>query len=195
MKPIAVFYATREGHTHKIAERVADDLRKRGFQADVKNLRDKDAIRLNDYAGVILAASVHIGTHKPEMVAFVKQHRAELESMPSAFLSVTLSEVGAERANATAEEHARFVADVQGMLNRFFEDTGWHPRRVKPVAGALLYTKYNFLIRCVMRRIAKKAGAETDTSRDYEYTDWVALGHFVDEVADEISRSTPGPEA
>lgn len=195
LKPIAVFYATREGHTHKIAERVADDLRTRGFEADVKNLRDKDAIKLSDYAGVILAASVHIGTHEPEMVAFVKQHRAELESMPSAFLSVTLSEVGAERANATAEGHARFVADVQGMLARFFEDTGWHPRRVKPVVGALLYTKYNFLIRFVMRRIAKKAGAETDTSRDYEYTDWVALDHFVDEVADEISRSTPGPEA
>jgi menaquinone-dependent protoporphyrinogen oxidase len=195
MKPIAVFYATQEGHTHKIAERVADDLRKRGFEADVKNLRDKDAITLSDYAGAILAASVHIGTHEPEMVAFVKQHRAELESMPSAFLSVTLSEVGAERANATVEEHARFVADVQGMLNRFFEDTGWHPQRVKPVAGALLYTKYNFLIRFVMRRIAKKAGAETDTSRDYEYTDWVALDHFVDEVADEISRSIPGPGA
>jgi len=195
MKPIAVFYATREGHTHKIAERVTDDLRKRGFEADVKNLRDGDAIKLSDYAGVILAASVHIGTHEPEMVAFVKQHRVELESMPSAFLSVTLSEVGAERANATAEEHARFVADVQGMLNRFFEDTGWHPRRVKPVAGALLYTKYNFLIRFVMRRIAKKAGAQTDTSRDYEYTNWVALDHFVDEVADEISRSTRGPEA
>jgi menaquinone-dependent protoporphyrinogen oxidase len=193
LKPIAVFYATREGHTHKIAERVADDLRKRGFAADVTNLRDKDAITLSDYAGAILAASVHAGTHEPEMVAFVKQHRAELESMPSAFLSVTLSEVGAERANATVEEHARFVADVQGMLNRFFEDTGWHPRRVKPVAGALLYTKYNFLIRFVMRRIAKKAGAETDTSRDYEYTDWVALDHFVEEVAEEISRSTTGP--
>jgi menaquinone-dependent protoporphyrinogen oxidase len=195
LKLIGVFYATREGHTRKIAERVADDLRKRGFEAGVKNLHDKDAIKLSDYAGAILAASVHIGTHEPEMVAFVKQHRAELESMPSAFLSVTLSEVGAERANATAEEHARFVADVQGMLNRFFEDTGWHPRRVKPVAGALLYTKYNFLIRFVMRRIAKKAGAQTDTSRDYEYTNWVALDHFVDEVADEISRSTPGPEA
>jgi menaquinone-dependent protoporphyrinogen oxidase len=189
LKPIAVFYATREGHTHKIAERVADDLRKRGFEADVKNLRDKDAIKLSDYAGAILAASVHAGTHEPEMVEFVKQHRAELESMPSAFLSVTLSEVGAERANATVEEHARFVADVQGMLNRFFEDTGWHPQRVKPVAGALLYTKYNFLIRFVMRRIAKKAGAETDTSRDYEYTDWVALDHFVEEVTQEISRS------
>jgi len=191
MRPVAVFYATRESHTHKIAERVADDLRKRGFEAHVKNLRDDTAaMKLGDYAGVILAASVHAGTHEPEVLEFVKQHRAQLEAMPAAFLSVTLSEAGAERANAIPEEHAHFVADVQEMLNRFFNDTGWHPQRVKPVAGALLYTKYNFLIRFVMRRIARKAGAATDTSRDYEYTDWVALDRFVEEVAGEISRST-----
>jgi len=190
MKPIGVFYATREGHTHKIAERVAEDLRKRGFEAEVKDLRGEAAIDLKNFSSAILAASVHIGRHEPEMLEFVKQHRAELEAIPAAFLSVTLSEAGAERANATPEEHARFVADVQGMLDRFFKDTGWHPQRVKPVAGALLYTKYNFLIRFVMRRIARKAGAATDTSRDYEYTDWVALDHFVDELAREISQAT-----
>ena len=43
-----------------------------------------------------------------------------------------------------------------------------------------------------MRRIAKKAGAETDTSRDYEYTDWVALDRFVEEFGEEISLSTTG---
>jgi len=187
MKPIGVFYATREGHTHKIAERVAEDLRKRGFEAEVKDLRGEAAIDLKNFSSAILAASVHIGRHEPEMLEFVKQYRAELEAMPAAFLSVTLSEAGAERANATPEEHARFVADVQGMLDRFFKDTGWHPQRVKPVAGALLYTKYNFLIRFVMRRIARKAGAATDTSRDYEYTDWVALDHFVEELVEGLS--------
>jgi menaquinone-dependent protoporphyrinogen oxidase len=191
MKPIGVFYATREGHTHKIAERVAEDLRKRGFEAEVRDLRGEAAIDLKNFSSAILAASVHIGRHEPEMLEFVKQHRTELEAMPSAFLSVTLSEAGAERANATPEEHARFVADVQGMLDRFFKDTGWHPQRVKLVAGALLYTQYNFLIRFVMRRIARKAGAATDASRDYEYTDWVALDHFVEELVEEL----PPPNA
>jgi len=192
MKPVGVFYATREGHTHKIAERVAEDLRKRGWETDAVDLRGEAAIDLKDYSAAILAASVHIGRHEPEMVEFVKQHRAELEAMPAAFLSVTLSEAGVERATATPEEHVRFVADVQGMLDRFFKETGWHPQHVKPVAGALLYTQYNFLIRFVMRRIARKAGAATDTSRNYEYTDWVALDHFVEELAREISQSPLG---
>jgi menaquinone-dependent protoporphyrinogen oxidase len=189
MKPIGIFYATREGQTQRIAERVAADLKARGLDAEVRNLRDKAVDPgLNRYAAAVLAASVHAGRHEPEMATFVKEHRAELESMPAAFLSVTLSEAGAERADATQEEHARFTADVQKMLDDFFQETGWHPARVKPVAGALLYTKYNFLLRFVMKRIAKKSGAETDTSRDYEYTDWVALDHFVDELAREFSQ-------
>jgi len=56
--------------------------------------------------------------------------------------------------------------------------TGWHPARVELVAGALPYSKYNFLIRYVMRRIAAKEGGDTDTSHDYEYTDWEAVDRF-----------------
>src|SRR5215467_13612460 len=75
----------------------------------------------------------------------------------------------------------------------FFDQTSWHPNRVKPVAGALLYTKYNFIVRFIMKRIAKKAGAATDTSRDYEYTDWLSLNRFIDEFADELCRFDSEP--
>jgi len=191
MKPVGVFYATREGHTHRIAEHVAASLRQRGLDAIVNDVREQPAAtKLDQYAGAVVAASVHAGRHEAEMVRFVKEHLGELESLPSAFLSVTLSEAGAERSDVTPEERSTFAADVQKVINRFFEDTGWHPKRVKPVAGALLYTKYNFLVRFVMKRIARAAGGSTDTSRDHEYTDWVALDQFVAELADEISTSS-----
>jgi hypothetical protein len=57
------------------------------------------------------------------------------------------------------------------------------------VAGALLYSKYNPLVRFVMKRIAKEAGAATDTSRDYEYTDWVGLDRFVVELAEAFAAA------
>jgi len=187
MKTVGVFFATREGHTQRVAEHVAADLRIRGIEPKLENLRNPStAVRLADFAGVILAASVHAGEHESEMVKFVKQHRIELEAMPAAFLSVTLSEAGAERPGTTPEEHARFTADVATMIDRFFEETGWHPKRVKPVAGALLYTRYNVLLRFVMKYIARRSGGSTDTSRDHEYTDWEALDHFVEEFARDI---------
>ena len=188
MKSICIFYATREGHTRRIAEHVAAELRLRGFAVEVTNVRDHAAGNsLHTCTAAILAASVHAGRHVPEMLQFVKAHRGELACLPTAFLSVTLSEAGAERSDATPEEHAQFVADVQKVLDRFFAETGWHPQHVKPVAGALLYTQYNFLIRFVLKHIAKQAGGSTDTSRDHEYTDWVALEQFVAALAEEFS--------
>ncbi len=95
---------------------------------------------------------------------------------------MSLSEAGAEDASATPEHRALAAADVQKMIDAFLKETGWHPSKVHGVAGALSYTKYNCLIRFVMKRIAKAQGASTDTSRDHELTDWEALDHIVDEV-------------
>ena len=54
MKPIAVLYATREGHTQQVAEHVAETLRRLGFVAETRNLRlqaggDTDTSRDYDY--------------------------------------------------------------------------------------------------------------------------------------------------
>jgi len=188
---VGVFFATREGHTQRIAERIAEDLRILGFDVDLLAVRDSLPFSLSNYSAAVLAASVHRGSHEKEMVQFVKDHRSELESMTTAFLSVTLSEAGAERLDATPTEHAQFVQDVEQMLGKFFHETRWHPKLAKPVAGALLYTRYNYLVRVIMRMIAKKVRAATDTSRDYVYTDWVGLDKFVDEVAAEIHAAKP----
>src|SRR5215510_6528053 len=193
MTSICILYATWEGQTRRIADHVAAELRRHGFAVEVINVRELSASRsLNTCAAAILAASVHAGRHEPEMVQFVQMHRDKLEHLPTAFLSVTLSEAGVERPDATPEEHAQFVADVHKVLDRFFAETGWHPQRVKSVAGALLYTHYNFLIRLVMKRIAKHAGGSTDTSRDHEYTDWIALDRFVGAFVEEVSASASG---
>lgn len=40
---------------------------------------------------------------------------------------------------------------------------------------ALLYTKYDFFKRFLMRIISKRSGGDTDTSRDFIYTDWDKL--------------------
>lgn len=188
MKPVGVLYATRSGHTRRIADHIAIELRERGFDPEVKNVGDKDArVDPREYAAAVLAASVHCGEHEQEMVKFVKDHVLQLEAIPTAFISVTLTEAGVERPESSPEERARFAADTQRVIGRFFEETGWHPAHVKAVAGALLYTKYNLLLRFVMKRIAKSAHADTDTSRDHEYTDWIALDRFVEAFASELS--------
>lgn len=184
MKPIAVLYATRQGQTQKIAHYIATRLQSHGLTVDLRDI--KLGADLCHYSAVALAASVHGGRHEPEMVEFVRAHRAQLDDLPAWFFSVSLSQVGAQRIGDPPEKRKQFVADVDTMVANFCRGTGWLPRNVVPVAGALLYSKYNFLVRFIMKRIAAKAGADTDTSRDYEYTDWAALDRAVDLMANEL---------
>ena len=194
---IVIFYATREGHTRRIAEHIASELRRREHVVEIYDVKAvAESIDWPPYDWACVAASVHAGHHEPEMIAFVKQHRQALERLQAAFLSVTLSEAGAEDVRATKERRARSAAEAQQMIDVFVRETGWRPARVLPVAGALAYSRYNFLIRFVMKRIARKAGAPTDTSRDYEFTDWPALDAFVgDAILAADRHREPAPAA
>jgi menaquinone-dependent protoporphyrinogen oxidase len=186
----AVFYATREGQARRLAERIAADLGAHGMDVHVENVRTIRApIDWGSYTTVCLAASVHAGHHEREMIEFVRENREELQRLRAVLLSVTLSEAGAEDRQATAEQRARSAADARRMIDVFVEQTGWKPARSLPVAGALAYTQYNFLIRFFMKRIARAQGAPTDTSRDYEFTDWAAVDRFVDDVAKTAAAS------
>jgi menaquinone-dependent protoporphyrinogen oxidase len=103
-----------------------------------------------------------------------------------------MSQAGVEDVTRQPAQRAQASRDVSGVLDVFFRKTGWHPEWVQPVAGALRYTKYNFIIRQVMRMISKRAGGSTDTSHDHEYTDWVGLERFAEKMLQRLSaRAEP----
>jgi len=179
----AIFYATREGHTRRIAERIANDLNLAGVPVDLFDMRTVRAIDWNKYSAACVAASVHLGRHEREAVEFVKAHRTRLERMHAAFISVTLSKAGVDDPKRTEAERTRAAEDVRRMIRSFVRQTGWDPREVLPVAGALAYTKYNVLLRFLMKQIARRAGGPTDTSRDHVLTDWPAVDHFANRMA------------
>jgi menaquinone-dependent protoporphyrinogen oxidase len=193
MKPVAVLYATREGQTRKIAERIAGYLAECGYESKTLNVGgDDDAIDtidLNEYSGAILAASVHAGEHGREMIRFVKAHLGDLNRIPNCFISVTLTQASVDMPQGSQRDHEKAVAAVKQVMDTFFIETGWTPDEAHGVAGALFYTKYNPLVRQVLKRIAKKSGGGTDTSRDYEYTDWAALKRIVEDFAGQLPKT------
>lgn len=81
----------------------------------------------------------------------------------------------------------------EAMLNAtaFAREAGWAPHRIVLVAGALKYLEYDFLKRMIMRMIAKKEGRDTDTTKDYEYTDWDAVRSFSDEFVAVKAKTAP----
>jgi hypothetical protein len=82
-------------------------------------------------------------------------HLTELECIPTAFLSVSLSQAGTQDLTAPPERREKAANDVQRIIDMFLADTGWHPSRIQAVAGALMYSKYNFILRGIMKGIAR----------------------------------------
>ena len=191
---VLVAYATREGQTRRIAEYVAMTLRECGAQADLIDVAHLPAhLDVAAHAAAILAASVHLGKHEREMVAFVRKHREELLMMPTAFLSVSGGQATVERAETPVDVRAKTAEDVKANIDRFEKETGWYPDHAHPVAGAIRYSHYNPLVKFVIRRMMKKGGGPTDTSRDWEYTDYHALEGFVGEVVRSIGLELAQP--
>jgi len=183
MSRILVLYGTSEGHTAKVARAIGARLLADGLETDIVAAGTSDP-RPADYDGIIVAASVHVGGYQRAVRRWVRRHATELGSRPAAFVSVCLailSKQPKEREAAAAIPH------------RFFENVGWHPGVVKIVAGALPYTKYNFFTRWIMKRIARQEGGDTDTSRDYDYTDWNALRRFAGEFGSLVAVPASSP--
>jgi menaquinone-dependent protoporphyrinogen oxidase len=89
------------------------------------------------------------------------------------------------------QQEPKVRQELSAIIGRFLSRTGWHPRMTKPVAGALLYTRYNPFMRWIMKRIVQKGGGDTDTSRDYEYTNWDDLRAFAGEFGSLVQQGAP----
>jgi menaquinone-dependent protoporphyrinogen oxidase len=181
MCEVPVFYATTEGQTRRIAEFIAGQIGKHGLDSRAVPIISEEASHVDwsRVRGACIGASLHLGKHQAEAVAFARVHHAALSAIPSLFFSVSLA-AGSKRADEA--EEARAIAE------RFATDTGWQPSRIACVAGRLAYTQYNWFVRLLMRRIALKEGASGDTSRDYEYTDWTKVEQLADELAYDVRR-------
>lgn len=171
MAHVLVLYGTTEGHTAKIATHIAERGRAQGHTVDLLHGAElPNDFALGRYAGVLIGASVHETRHQRYIREFVRANRDELATKRSAFFSVSLSAAG----------DAESQRGAQACMEAFFAETSFRPDQVTTVAGALRYTQYSWWKRALLKQISKHKGGDTDTSQDYEYTDWNAVDRFAD---------------
>jgi menaquinone-dependent protoporphyrinogen oxidase len=180
MARILVLYGTSEGHTEKVATTIANTLIAGGCDADVIEAGSIDP-SIAGYNGVIVAASIHGGRFQKSVIKCVREHAYDITARPNAFIAVCLA--------VLQKDDPKVTSELAGIIHRFAEQTGWHPATIKAIAGALPYTQYNFLTRWLMKRIVAKAGGDTDTSRDYVYTDWDEVKTFASEFGRRLTSA------
>ena len=187
MSDVPVFYATTDGHTRRIAERLVARLRTQGVSSEALDIARgaPDKVNWPDLRGAVVCASLRMGRHQRAAHDLVTAHRDALSAVPSLFVSVSCS---AASKNPGEREAARDIAA------RFLVETRWTPWRFACVGGALAYTRYNAFVRWFMRRIAAKEGGPIDTSRDHDLTDWLAVDRLADDLADQmLAGVSPSP--
>lgn len=166
-----VLYGTTEGQTRKIADFVTTKLKDRGDIVAMIDAADVPPdLQPQDYDAAILAASLHAGVYQGPLVHFARKHHEALNTMPTAFLSVSLS---------AADKDPEDLKGTMACAARFQKETGWNPGEVHHVAGAFRFAEYDFFKHWMMKVIAWERGLKTAGVVELELTDWEALGKIV----------------
>lgn len=174
MSTILIVYGTAYGQTERVARRIGSTLTDSGYAVTIlKGDRLAPNPTLGAYDGFVVAGSVRVGRYQPYLTAFVRGHSTRLNAAPSVFVSVCGAAGGGPDGLKAA----------QGYIDEFLHQTGWSPWLVRSFAGELAYTRYDPVTRWIMKLISRRNGGPTDTSRDYDFTDWQAVDRFGHELA------------
>jgi menaquinone-dependent protoporphyrinogen oxidase len=185
---ILIVYGSTDGQTAKIAQRIESGIAASGVEVTTESVAHlRPGLQLAAFDAVVVAAPMRFGKFNERVVDFVQKNARALAKLPNAFVAVSIS---------AARDNPKAKHEVGASIDRFAAATGWKPERAFPVAGALLYTRYTLTTRFLMWLVSKMVGGDTDTSRDFEYTDWNAVDRFAAEFASPLApRTTPGREA
>lgn len=175
MSRILVLYASFDGQTARIAERIAAGLAKAGHAVTVRSADAPEAARdIEECDALVVGGSIRYGRFASSLVERVRDRAPAIDERPNAFFSVSLSAL-------------RDDAAARACMKEFAQRTGWNADQLVAFAGALRYLEYTPFIRFMMRLIAYANGESTDTSRDHEYTDWQAVDRFATTFAAKVA--------
>lgn len=157
-------FTSREGQTQKIMQCMANELSALGHQVEVRQLTEStpQMADLADFDWVLIGGSIHYGKHEAFLAEFIQQHQNQLEQVQTLLFSV----------NLTARKPEKNRPETNPYLKKFLAQLNWQPNQAHVFAGALLYSRYGFWDKQIIRFIMWLTKGNTDTSKDIDYTDW-----------------------
>ena len=179
MRVLGVF-GSEYGQTETVLRRIAGVLAGRGHSVAIHraNAVPKGAA-VEEFDLVLIAASIIMGRYQTYVRSFVRTHLQALNSLPTAFISVN---------GSSPESNPEWRAAARNYVARFLGQTSWSPRWTATFSGALRYPRYGRVTRWVMKKISARWGGPTDTTAEYEFTDWAAVDRFAAELSEALAQ-------
>jgi len=172
MAEVLIVYATELGHTRRIAEKVAAEMRSAGHRPSVAS--SDSAPELDRFDAVIVGAPVRTSTFMAAIEDYARDHAADLGHRPSALFSVCAPDDHDDRGCREA---------LDAYLRELQHETGWHPDVIASFAGVRPYTH----IGLAHRVLATEASQAAD--REAGATDWDAVSGFVEAFLHHLQRA------
>ena len=178
---ILIAYASIEGQSEKIAQKIAQTVKRSGAEPLLVNTREHpEAPWPDDCDGLIAGGPLHREQHPQELARWLDAQRNNWKGLPTAFFSVSLS---------ASSDRQSDRDDAQAVMQQFLDEIDMHPDMAVILAGALKYSRYGFFKKRIMRNIVEKSGGkDLDMSRDYEYTDWEQVREFAGQFAKRVGE-------
>ena len=167
MSKTLIIYSTVDYHTKRISEFIAKYL---DSEESIKivNLEDINDYNLNHYDKILLGASIRYGKFRKELYEFIKSNRNLLDKKITCFFGV----------NLVARKVEKNSPDTNPYIIKFLEKSNWKPQIIDVFAGNLEYSKYKFFDKFIIKFIMWMTDGPTDTSKDYDFTDWDSVEVF-----------------
>jgi len=182
---VALYFATRDGQSRRIADYMARRLVESGLVATVQDsalaqIASMDlAENLAAASVVVLVAAVRYGRHLPEAERFLAIYRSLDAPPPLALASV----------NLTARKPLKTTVAGNAYLRKLIARYRLAPAVAAAFAGKLDYRRYRFVDRQIIRLIMLLTRGPTDPNTCIEYTSWREVDEFGARIIELLRRA------
>lgn len=172
MPDILIVYASRDGHTRSITQRMQQRLDDRGAEVRLVDVHSASDLDPSAFRIVAVGGSVVYGKHDPQLAAFLADNAGRLSDCRTAFFSV----------NLIARKPEKRTIEGNVYVRKFLDALPVKPDHVEIIAGKLDYPSYGFLDRIMIQLTMKFTDGPTDRSTVIDYTDYDQVDAFADRL-------------
>ena len=180
MSRILIVYASRDGHTRSICQRMEQRLQSLGMNVQLADIDSAGQLDPAGFDAVAVGGSVVYGKHDPRLGQFIEAHAERFAEIPLAFFSV----------NLIARKAAKQTVEGNVYVRKLLDALQVKPAHVEIIAGKLDYPSYGFFDRIMIQLTMKFTDGPTDRNTVIDYTDYEQVDRFADRLAVMAQRST-----
>jgi menaquinone-dependent protoporphyrinogen oxidase len=171
MAKTLILYSTTDGQALRICERIQEQLEQQDNQIEMHEISEFNAEDLGNFDKVLIGASIRYGKHNKWVHKFIRENKARLEAMPTAFFTV----------NAVARKEEKNTPDTNPYIIKFLRKVDWAPTLKGVFSGRIIYPKYGPFDRHIIRFIMWMTKGPTDLSGTFEFTKWDKVEEFAED--------------